>query len=158
MAACIGARGCGAGAALIGGLAVRAAWIWGDARRLECIGHPKKRRSRRHKPSASSLRAGEGTRTLDVHLGNRLAFDLDWPSCIPTAVESTEVVLFVPRVSPYFRTRYGSCGGIVLLKWGGFGLMRFIRFMPDTCYGHGPQTLSRMPRSAPSTRPLESKS
>ena len=60
-----------------------------------------------------ALRAGEGTRTLDVHLGNRLAFDLDWPSCIPNAVESTEVVLFVPCVSPYFRTRYGSWEGVV---------------------------------------------
>ena len=63
--------------------------------------------------SVASLRAGEGTRTLDVHLGNRLAFDLDWPSCIPNAVESTEVVLFVPYVSPYFRTRYGSWEGVV---------------------------------------------
>ncbi len=94
--------------------------------------------------SVASLRAGEGTRTLDVHLGNRLAFDLDWPSCIPNAVESTEVVLFVPCVSPYFRTRYGSCEAVVnetqpgearawpgpvvlreLLKWRGYGLMRF---------------------------------
>ena len=30
MAAGIGTRGCGAGAALIGGLAVRAAWMCGD--------------------------------------------------------------------------------------------------------------------------------
>ena len=76
------------------------------------------------------------------HQRNRLAFDLDWPSCIPNAVERTEVVLFVPCVSPYFRTRYGSCEGVVnetqpgearawpgrvvgreLLKWRGYGLI-----------------------------------
>jgi hypothetical protein len=58
-------------------------------------------------------------------------------SCIPNAVESTEVVPFVSCVSPYFRTRYGSWEGVVnetqpgearaspgwvvvrgLLKWG----------------------------------------
>ena len=133
---------------------------------------PKKHRSRRHKPSASSLRAGEGTRTLDVHLGNRLAFDRDWPSCIPNAVESTEVVLFVPCVSPYFRTRYGSCEAVVnetqpgeawawpgrvvvreLLKWRGYGWMRFSGQVDGGMSWRGalPQSLRTWLRSAPST-------
>ena len=50
----------------------------------------------------------QGLMRFSGQVGNRLAFDLDWPSCIPNEVESTEVV---PHVCPYFRTRYGSWEG-----------------------------------------------
>ena len=103
---------------------------------------------------------------------NRLAFDLDWPSCIPNAVESTEVVLFVPCVSPYFRTRCGSCEVVVnetqpgeagawpgrvvvreLLKWRGYGLMRFSGQVDGgtSWRGASPHMARTCPRSAPST-------
>ena len=93
-------------------------------------------------------------------------------SCIPNAVESTEVVPFVPCVSPYFRTRYGSCEGVVnetqpgeagawpgrvvvreLLKWGGYGLMRFNGQVDGgmSWRGASPQSLRTCAKSEPLT-------
>ena len=92
--------------------------------------------------------------------------------CIPNAVGSTEVVRFVPCASPYFFTRYGSCEAVVnetqpgeagawpgrmvvceLLKWGGYGLMRFSGQVDGGTSWRGalPQSARRVPRSAPST-------
>ena len=75
--------------------------VWEQFLHGVCVGH------------ALEGRRGFAQYRTPLPLRNRLAFDLDWPSCIPNAVESTEVVLFVPCVSPYFRTRYGSWEGVV---------------------------------------------